>query len=583
MDKLPLIHILPTVLFLSGPLLQSSEHAKSPSPSPKHAKLKLWNDSALQDWWKNHQGPEKVVSGAQELLATLQSAQQQHGLAKVLANKHFIGWLRHLAWLRLFPPDYSDHDYFSRQENFTAFRALSSRRELVNLAVTSMSCRDHPSGVLKVLCEIEKNAPKDLGQYNKLAVAFALVWDQPFPSYWPHPKVEGKNIPRGDSSVARRFSFMIDAMRDNRLVMDPRKLSIRELTFVVDTPVELRELAYVRQIKLQSPRKLEQLYSVVPYDHSRIQSETYSWPHGPYRLIEIGRRKGGICMDQAYFVAHAGKSMGIPTVLFMGQGRSGDHAWVGFLTGPRQWKLDAARWQGENYPVGLAFDPQTWRRFSDKQMEYSIKAEGDSPAVARGKLVLAWAALNRRHFSYPDILGAAAQSMPRSFEPWELKAEWLEENQPDLALHQVFWERWITHFSGEREMKARGQMQLLRILRKLGKNATAERIGRQIVAENKSKRFDLGIAIAADAIFDQQNAGHWEKAAKEYEQAIQRFSKQAGGHLFYNLVQPYVQACLSAGQPSHARAALKVADSVLRPEPRSILANDLGKLRGQVR
>ena len=582
MDRLSLLSRLLAILLLPGQILQSAKSAGNDGEASTQKKLKLWSESTLADWWREHSTAEQVVSGTKDLLATLQSAQQQHGLDRALANKHFLGWLKHLAWVTLFPSDYSSQDFFSRPVNFTAFRSLSSRKFLPGLVVSSMSCRDDPTEVLKILCEIETAHPKDLDEYSKLAIAFALVWDQPFPSFWPHPRVASENIPRGDGNVTTRFGFMVDAMRNSRLVMDPRHLSVRELTFTVDTPVELRELAYVRQIKLRSSKKLEQLYSMVPYDHARIQNETYTWPHGAYRLIEIGSRKGGICMDQAYFVAHAGKSMGIPTVLFMGQGRSGDHAWVGFLTDRGQWTLDAARWQGENYPVGLAFDPQTWRRISDQQMDYSIKGEGNSPAVARGRLILAWAALNNKHPSYPEILHAAAAAMPRAFEPWELEAEWLEKQQPDLPLHRGFWERWIANFSGEREMKAKGQLALLRILRKLGKNPAAERIGKQIIAENRSKRFDLGIAVAADAIFDKQHSGQWQEAGKEYTQVMQRFGGKAGGHLFYNLVQPYVQACLSEGQPAYARTALETAGSILKPEPNSILANDLKKLQGKM-
>ncbi|MFP6872512.1 MAG: hypothetical protein VCA55_03300 [Verrucomicrobiales bacterium] len=569
------------LLSVLTPCLQSAQLAGNGGESAVPAKLKLWNNSSREAWWLDHSTADKVVSGTGHLLATLQAAQEKHGLDRVLANEHFLGWLQHLAWIRLFPRSFSSDAFFSKPENFAAFRSLSSQRGLPEMVVSSMSCRDNPAGILRVLSEIHRKRPGDLVEFKNLAVAFALVWDQQFPASWPHPNVAVADIPTGDPEVAKRFAFMVDSRREGRLVMDPRNLSVRELTFAVDTPVELRELAYVQQIDLRAAKRLEQLYRVVPYDHARIQNEHYTWPHGAYRLIEIGSKKGGICMDQAYFVAHAGKSMGIPTVLFMGQGRSGDHAWVGFLTDRGQWTLDAARWRGENYPVGLAFDPQTWRRFSDQQMEYSIKGEGDSPAVARGRLILAWAALNINRPCYPEILRAAASAMPRTFEPWELEAEWLEQEQPDLAAHRIFWQRWIANFSGEREMKAKGQRALLRVLRKLGENGAAERIGKQIVSENKSKRFDLGIAVAADAIFDKQDSGEWKVAAEQYELTMKRFGGKAGGHLFYNLVQPYVQTCLRDGQAAQARSAINIAGEILKPEASSILANDFRKLRGQ--
>ncbi len=545
-------------------------------------RLKLWNGKAQERWWAEHLTPAEVVSGRRELLAALRAAQAKQGLSRCLSNSHFMGWLTHLRWIQMFPEDHAGHPYFSRAEGFESFRELSRIDGFPALVAKSLSTRDEPAAALQVLCTIHRAHPRAFVEFQKLAVAFAVVWDQPTPPGWPHQNVGEGDIPRGDPEPEKRFAFYVGSQRAGKLLLDPDSLTVRELTFVVDTPVELRELGYVQQVKMKNISKLEQLYRAVPYDNGRIAAGRYGWPHGRYRLIDIGKR-GGICMDQAYFVAHAGKSLGVPTVLFMGQGRSGDHAWVGFLTGRGRWTLDAARWRGENYPIGTAFDPQTWRRFSDQQMEFSIKGEGDSPSVARGRLVLAWAAMNAGEDSYPEILHAAQRAMPRVFEPWELEAEWLASSGAELAMRKRFWERWVANFAGERDMKAKGQRALLRVLRATGDESGAERLARQIVSENRSKRFDLGIAVAADAVFAHQEAGEWGDAAKEYARVMRRFKRNAGGHLFYNLVQPYVQACLRGGREGDAREALGLAEEILKPQPQSILANDMAKLRSETK
>ena len=544
--------------------------------------MSRWSGSAQSAWWRERADPEAVAEGAEVLLATLRRTEDDQGLSRALGNTHFLSWLAHLRWVRMLPEKPAEHAYFGVAENWRAFRSLSAIDDFPRDVTSALSARDLGSKVLENLCEIEKADPAALRRFPGLAIAFAVVWDQPFPESWPHANVDFNDVPIGDPSVAQRFAFFIKSHAAKYLKNDPNSLSIRELTFVVDTPVELRELGYVQQVKLASISKLEQLYRAVPYDNARIAGQNYLWQHGAYRLIDIGK-KGGICMDQAYFVAHAGKAQCIPTVLFTGQGRSGDHAWVGFLTGRGRWTLDAARWRGENYPIGLAFDPQSWRRITDQQMEFLVKGEGDSPSAKRGKQILGWAVLNSESPSYPMILKAAGRAMPRSFEPWELEAEWLASTKASPKARRDFWQRWIANFTGERDMKAKGQRALLRVLREMGEDNDAERLERQIITENRSKRFDLGIAVAADAVFALQEAGNWDAAAKEYDRVMGRFKRDAGGHLFYNLVEPYVQACLREGRNDVARAGMDIAEGVLKPQPGSILANDMAGLRAETK
>ena len=541
-------------------------------------RLRSWSEGAERAWWREHAELGQAKAGADRLYAALLQAQQEQGVSRALANRHFLSWLAHLRWLRLL----GDADgYFADEGNWKAFRQLSALSGFSRRMTGVLSARDDGGAALRIVCNLERAVPEDLRDYQGLAIAFAVVWDQEFPEAWPHSNVKPGDVPTGDADVVKRFRFYAASHRAKRLAFDPNSLSPRELTFVVDSPVTLKELGYVQQVKLGNISKLEQLYTAVPYDTARISGKRYVWPHGNYRLIDVGK-KGGICMDQSYFVAQTGKSQGIPTILFTGQGRSGDHAWVGFLTDRGRWTLDAARWRGENYPIGIAYDPQTWRRISDQQMEFLVKGEADSPSVRRGKQILGWAEMNREDASYPALLREAQRAMPRSFEPWELEEEWLRAKGAEPERRREFWSRWIANFTGERDMKARGQRALLRVLREVGDDPAAERLTRQIVAENRSKRFDLGIAVAADGVFDLCERGDWESAGREFGRVLARFKRDAGGHLFYNLVQPYLRTCIREGRTAQARSGFAEALGVLKPEPGSILANDIDTLRGEI-
>ncbi len=112
----------------------------------------------------------------------------------------------------------------------------------------------------------------------------------------------------------------------------------------------------------------------------------------------------------------------------------------------------------------------------------------------------------------------------------------------------------------------------------MGDAKGAERLRDRVVAENRSARFDLGISLAADAVFEKVSVGDWKAAEKEYETVMRRFKRKAGGHLFYNLVQPYVNGCL---QESQFELAEKAVENLLKDfdaQQGSILDNDMRKL-----
>ena len=90
-------------------------------------------------------------------------------------------------------------------------------------------------------------------------------------------------------------------------------------------------------------------------------------------------------------------------------------------------------------------------------------------------------------------------------------------------------------------MKARGQIALLRIFKHLDMKENFDSLSKQIINENKAERFDLGISIDYEEIKSLQDKLKWVEAEEKFVSALNNYGKEkSGGHLFYNLIEPYV-------------------------------------------
>lgn len=550
------------------------------SQEPEGARLGRWSDSVAEEWWAANPEPPRWFAQIAAMNVTLRETHVKHGLQKMIDNPHWAGWMIHTRWLALCPENWEVHPFFSSPENRQVFAALGKSEKFRDQFLGALVPEDDTHEAAAILCRIAQAYPKEFAEFSSLAVALAVVFDQPAPAAWPHPFVDGAKVATGDLDPVKRFGFYVDAQRNDRLLHDLRRLSVRDLTFLVDTTLEFKELGYAQQIKLGTPNRLKDLYTAVPYNMSRINAQNYIWPGATYRLIDIGKQ-GGICMDQAFFVSMTGKAQGVPTLLFTGQGVSGEHAWVGYLNSSGRWDMDVAKFRGEKYPTGQAYDPQTWQLITDAELAALIQGLGSQSAFERGQKLLQWAALNEGDELYPEILRLARLSMAQDPRPWRLEADFLDESgaKPEQLLR--FYREWVTNFSANADLLVKGQMRLVAALEEAGEEADAERLRRDLLARNKSDRFDLGIAIAAEPVFRKLRKRQWDEAEKSFEAGMRRFRSRAGGHLFYGLYQPYILTCLQDGQQAMAVAALQFAKD-FDAAAGSILDNEIQALTQRV-
>ena len=553
--------------------------------SPLHAETKVgtWSENANAAWWREHDTPAKWAVEAKSIHRQLLAIQERLGPGRVLANNNFIGWVRHLKWLTLYPDDEAGHPFFKDPRSRRTFIALAQKPAIRDAFLGALSPYDNHGKALEIICSIFRDQAAAAFQFSNLAIAISVVFDQPFPAGWPHHFVPPEAVPRGTETPAQRFAWLIKSQRAGALLYDPSRFSISNLKFLVDTPVPLRELTYAQQVKIRNPKHLNDLFKTIRYDMPRLQARRYLWPHGDYELFSIGQ-KGGLCVDQAYFTAHTAKAKGVPCIIFLGQGNSGEHAWMGYMAGYGRWLFDLAKFRNEDYPVGQAFDPQTWRRLTDSECDFLNSRSAADPDFIRARDALAWAELNPGADFYLACLSEARRRAPNYIWAWEQEAAHLEDSGADPAARVRFWNDWIRTFHKQQDLRFRGEKRLLALLEEAGETTEYNRLLREMIAGNRNKRFDLVIGVAAEKVFAHVQNKRWELAHQTYRGAMSKLAHKGGGHLFYQLVQPYVQSCLEEGRNAQATDAMDRARRAFREAKQgSILAKDLHELSDLVK
>jgi hypothetical protein len=537
------------------------------------AELGPWNEAAAA-WFAAHPGPAEWKAALPERESALAARHEAQGVRVFQGDADFAAWLDHARWVRLgLELKALETDADLRR----AFATLGSRPGPARTLLQALHPLDDAPRALEILLRLHLAAPEDLAEYAALGAAYAVVFDQPFPRDWPHHQVDPAQVPMADPDPPVRFADLVAAHRAKKLDHDPRQLRVEELKFVVDTRIALAELEWARREVKLSLSKFGRAYQSIRYDHRRAQAQVFDWPQGSYRLRDI-LEKGGICVDQAHYAATAGKARGIPTLYFSGQGAAGGHAWFGYMEKPGKWDMDCGRYESQNYPVGEALDPQTWRPINDSELDLMVADLPRQPAYGAARAALAWALMAGDTEAFLARLREARALMPGLPDPWHVEEAYLKKSGAGAGVRKAFYTEWIRQFDKQTDFKVYGQNQLLALLKEANDPAAAE-LQKEIVRENRRKRFDLGIGAGVEGIFTHIDAGNWKEAEREFKRVVRRFDDQGGGNLFYQLIRPYVLTCAEEGKWDLAEDAIKYAEKRMPVEPESILRMEFDRLQ----
>lgn len=453
-------------------------------------------------------------------------------------------------------------------------------REFLNAWDRAISEDDFAPKVLLNLESIWKSHPNDWKEYRNLALAISVVRDQPAPSWWPHRQVLQKDVPRKDLPPEEIFARTVRAFREGKLRLDPRKLDASELKFVVDAPLKPQELEFIENSGSLAKEDPTKAFAAIRYDRARVIRSAYVWPWGEYSLAAI-RKHGGICVDQAYYAAIAGKALGIPTIFFAGFGKEGGHAWTGFFKGRDAWNLNVGRNEAGSYATGEGLDPQNWTPITDHDiaiLTLGSRNPGEHGAVRRDLVM----AVNFRRRNNAEAEGLALQSAlsrsPSNPMIWDAREDWLVRTGSPAGELKAHHEAAIRQFAGYRDLKVQHEEALARVTSENGEKKVSERISERIVKENQGVRADLSADAGMQLISRKVEAGDVKGALNEYGRQLCLQGASGGGNFFYRVTAPLASLFLSKGHPDLARRVLAEGYSTLNPAKGSPVTLDFRRL-----
>lgn len=463
-------------------------------------------------------------------------------------------------------------------------RAWIADEAFGTMLFANLSPQDNATEVLKNLQSIYQANTAKFREYAALAIALAVVYDVPLPPYWPHQQVTQSLIPITNQSVAERFAYWTGANEAHDLLLDIRRLNPEQLKFLIDAPIDPAEFAWARKRVRLSRTEMPKAFSMIRYDRDRLLGQQYSWTAGPYTLDEI-YSKGGICVDQAYFASIVGKARGLPTLFFSGQGADGGHAWFGYMKMDDKWEMDCGRYENQNYATGEALDPQTWTPISDHELQFLAKRFRDTPLYAASQDDILFARLFLAAGQSDKALRAADSAVsvcPENSDAWNEKTSVLEKNQSPLPVLRTHLEAAAKQFTSYRDLRVDYQLALAKVARDQGDTTTADSLERQALSQNKKKRSDLSVGIAAGRLATLVEQKQFDEAFKEYKKQITSLGKTGGGNFFYDIVAPFAMALKEAGDTEKAASAVSLARKALRPESGGILDVDMKQLENAI-
>jgi len=524
-------------------------------------------------WWQEHPDPAAWIVERENLKSSIQKDLSKKKPSDLKPDSIDADNFRIWQWLGYARPDFS-------QDEVVAFRSLGENSQLRRAFLENLRPEDDATEAMRILLQIQLAHPECIQELPCLAVAIALVFDQPFPNNWPHHQVARELVPLEKVDPARRMHQMTELQVARRYLTDLRDFTVSEMKFIVDHPLIDSEVEWARKNVTASRSGYSKVFSSIRYDIPRYETNQLKWPYGPYLFSEI-KSRGGICVDQAYFAAMTGKAKGLPTLYFSGQGEDGGHAWFGFMDSPGRWETDCGKYESQNYPVGNAVDPQIWQPISDTELTFLAKSRERSAGFQQAKLLTDLGRTIVREDA-SRWLEAALAVQPEFLPAWYLQGELLEERKASQEVMRDFWSRFTKRFANFADLRVVGQEKLLDLAKARGDDQEIKSISRQILVQNRTRRFDLGIGSAAAEVSEKIESGKWGEAETAFRKTLREFKGQAGGNLYYGLVVPFVDSALAEGQVSVAKSSLAEARRILRPAKDSLVGRSLMELEKKV-
>lgn len=427
--------------------------------------------------------------------------------------------------------------------------------------------RDFFPLVLKNLRAIREAYPTKWREYANLALAIAFVNDSAIPNFWPHHQVPTDLVPKEIASPEVQFGRWVEANESRKLLLDLRRFSPTELKFVVDAFITPAEMDWARKKIRLRPGNFDQAFSMIRYRDERITAKKYVWEYGPYTFAAI-EKSGGICIDQAYHAALCGKALGLPTIMFSGQGSNGGHAWFGYMSSTSKWELNCGRDSSQNLVTGTGLDPQTWQPVSDHDIQQLAARFRERPEFLASMSALAMSEIFEHAGRLDDArvaLENATRVCPENPVAWSRFGDFSERVKIPINDRIQIQEQAIKALSRNPDSKVHHQQALATLQRETGKSLDAAKTENQILTQNLNSRTDLSCEVAATRVKAALEDGGVNKGAMEFHKQLQSIGKAGGGNFVNQVGVPFVNALIEKGNKARALRTVEIMRQKFEP------------------
>ena len=300
---------------------------------------------------------------------------------------------------------------------------LFNRNEAMEELLLTLDPKDKPGKVLKFLMDAQAVSEKEFRKYYPLALACAVVFDDPMRI----PNPVGKSEYGAEPLVEplSRYRWYIDKNEKGKLAAPVHRSSARDLVWVVSAPVAPSELEWsIDHLHLRR-KNWGDAYGLVEYLMERAVEGLN--PYKEYSFAEI-LKEGGICGDQSYFCAYTARAQGIPAMILGGETDLGGHAWVGMKIDSDEWTTGIGRIGGVS--KGQASNPQTREMITEQDILLWNDRSHTSPAITLSVWRHLWLAdyffAMANHDDHAATVRLANQLGPSFTETWKALYSLLE-------------------------------------------------------------------------------------------------------------------------------------------------------------
>ena len=354
--------------------------------------------------------------------------------------------------------------------------------------------------------------------YFNLMLALSVVWDAPQRPPIHYQMGPGQLAYTPD--LTARYDYFKELYSSGEAKFPYEDLSVRDLLFVVDTPVPVSELQWVREHEDGDLEDWGEKFSDISYDNSRLSDGQYQWSEGAYTLATI-QRCGGICVDQTYYALMTARAFGIPALYMHAPGKSGAHAWFAYLTEPGRWTMDVGRYESESYTTGLTRDPQTDREMTDHDLALTDERRSSLQKMAQSDACMAIAnglqsdPVNRR-----KCAALARKIDPLNRQAWMVEVDALAAAGDARALFHLYEDVEDT-FDDYPDVVVAVAEKVLPVLTDAGMDKEAGRLSRKLARNVGDDRDDLARFMGMEEIEKLVQAGDIKKARRKMEGVLE--------------------------------------------------------------